>query len=697
MKVPGLFETYEDILNMPIKSIEGRVVTFGDVGQIRRSYKDPTGFARMNGETAVTLEVSKRLGSNIIDTIAAVRDVMEQAEPLLPEGVIVSFSQDKSTDIRTMLSDLQSNVITAILLVMIVVVGVLGLRSGLLVGVAIPGSFLTGILVLSAVGLTVNIVVLFSLILATGMLVDGAIIVTEYADRRLREGAPRRQAYSEAAKRMSWPIVTSTLTTVCAFLPLIFWPGVVGEFMKYLPITLVATLSASLLMALVFVPTLGATLGRRSPAAAARRQGAAGAEVDEVEADSKVELGRVRGFTGGYLRLLNLAIRHPAKIVFLGVALLIGTQMLYGTFGRGVEFFPEVEPDNAALQVHARGNLSVWERDGLLREVEARIFELQADRGEFHTVYGTTQANSGTRNDEAEDIIGTVSLEFVDWFKRRSADDILQDIRNRTDDLAGIQVETRKQESGPPVGKPVQLQLSAQDPSILPVAADRIVSAMKQVGGFVDIEDGKSVPGIEWVLDVDREEAAKYGADIALVGAYIRMLTNGMIVTNYRPYWANRRGRRAPAAAGELSQPLADGPHPHRDADGQVPISRFVDSRSPAPKVSLLRRVDGYRAITVKADVGLDPATGDPYLVADKIVELAAALSGKTLPEGVIVEFRGEQEEQNEAQAFLGQAFMAALFLIAVILLAQFNSFFSVDPDPGCRSSCRPSASSSAC
>ncbi|MEQ8653170.1 MAG: efflux RND transporter permease subunit [Kiloniellales bacterium] len=671
VKVPGLIETYDEFINMPVKSDGNAVVKLGDLAQIRRGYKDPLTFARVNGEPAVTLEVSKRIGANIVETIEEVRQIVDLAKPSLPEGMNVSISQDKSADIRRMLTDLQNNVLSAVLLVMIVVVGVLGLRSGLLVGVAIPGSFLTGILVLAAAGLTVNVVVLFSLIMATGMLVDGAIIVVEYAERRISEGATRAQAFTEAAKRMSWPIITATATTLSAFLPLVFWPGVVGEFMKYLPITLLATLSASLLMALVFVPTLGAAIGRRE------RSNGLVDEVDQTQIDSAVDLSQIKGPVRAYLDALSFCLRHPAKILVLGLGILVGVQILYAVHGRGVEFFPDIEPDNAVLQIHARGNLSIWERDRLMREVEARIFDLQREEGEFHSIYGTTQANSGTRGNEAEDIIGTVSLEFVDWFDRRPADDILQDIRDRTEDLAGIQVETRKQESGPPVGKPVQIQVSALNPDLLAPVADTIVTEMRRLGGFVDIEDGKSVPGIEWVLDVDREQAAKFGADIALVGAYVRMLTNGMVVTDYRPFWATDEVDvllRLPESYRNLSQMdriRIETPK------GSVPISMFV-TREAQPKVSLLRRVDGYRSITVKADVGIDPATGEPLLVADKIVELAEALEAQEVPNGVIVSFRGEQEEQNEAEAFLGQAFMAALFLIAVILLAQFNSFFSV-------------------
>ncbi|HSR72149.1 MAG TPA: efflux RND transporter permease subunit, partial [Kiloniellales bacterium] len=290
IKVPGLFESIEDIMNMPVKTNGDAVVRLRDIGVLRPTFKDPEGFARINGRRAIALEVSKRTGENIIDTIERVRSVVDRTRQTWPSGVVVTYSQDKSTTIRDMLADLQNNVLSAILLVMVVIVAALGVRSAGFVGVAIPGSFLAGILVLAAAGLTVNIVVLFSLILAVGMLVDGAIVVTEYADRKMTEGHGRRMAYALAAKRMAWPIIASTATTLAAFLPLIFWPGVVGEFMKFLPITLVATLAASLVMALLFVPTLGAIFGR---------PGGVGdpATMKALAADDHGGLERLRGAT----------------------------------------------------------------------------------------------------------------------------------------------------------------------------------------------------------------------------------------------------------------------------------------------------------------------------------------------------------------------------------------------------------------
>ena len=664
IKVPGLFEDSQDILNMPVKVDGDSVVRFRDIGVLQRTFKDPEGFARINGESALALEVTKRTGENIIATIEAVRAVVEAERQRWPEAVKVHYSQDKSTNIRTMLSDLQNNVLSAVILVMIVVVAALGLRSAGLVGVAIPGSFLTGILVLSIAGLTVNIVVLFSLILAVGMLVDGAIVVTEYADRKMSEGLHRREAYALAAKRMAWPIIAATATTLAAFTPLLFWPGVVGEFMKFLPITLIATLSASLMMALIFVPTLGSLIGKPGGAADS-------ASMKAMAAGEDGSLDDIGGATGRYIRVLGFALKRPGLVLIGALAILISAYVAYGKFGHGVEFFPDVEPENVALQVHGRGNMSVVERDVLLRQVEERVIDLAREKGEFHTIYARSLASAGTeRDDEPEDLIGTIQLEFTDWHLRRPAKEILADIRARTDDLAGILVELRKQEAGPPVGKPVQVQISSRDPDAIPPTVMQIVSAMEEIGGFIDVEDGRPIPGIEWALDVDRAQAAKFDADITLIGNYVRMITNGMRMGSYRP----------DDAAEEIDL-VVRLPLQYRTFEqldqirvqtnvGMVPISNFV-TRTPQQKVSLVRRSDGNRTMTIKADVQ------EGLLVDDKVREVRAWLADAELDPRVLVTFKGEDEEQQAAQAFLSKAFMVALFLMAIILVTQFNSFYS--------------------
>ncbi len=262
VKLPGVLETVQDVQDLPVKVAGDRVVRFSDIASITRSFKDPSSLARRDGQPAVTLEVKKRIGENVIETLDRVRDMVAEHQKRWPSSIEVAYSQDESKDIKDMLNDLQNGVLTAVFLVMCVLIGYLGWRTASLVAIAVPGSFLIGIIALAVMGLTVNVVVLFSLIMAVGMLVDDAIVVAEYADRRMCEGAPPAQAYRDATQRMLWPIVASTVTRLAAFFPLVFWPGMMGGFMKFLPITLLATLTASLVMAVIFIPTLGALWGR---------------------------------------------------------------------------------------------------------------------------------------------------------------------------------------------------------------------------------------------------------------------------------------------------------------------------------------------------------------------------------------------------------------------------------------------------
>ena len=262
VKVPALIERPEDVLKIPAISSQGATVTLGDIAEVRPTFKDATSVTRVNGKPAMTIEVSKRTGANLIETVDGVKSVIERLKATWPAGVEVSFTQDKSKLIRQMLADLQNSVATGVLLVVVIILFALGFRASLFIGIAIPASFLAGILGLHLAGMTINIVVLFSLILAVGMLVDDAIIVSEFAERRLSEGMPAREAYALAAERMAGPVIAATATRIAAFSPLLFWPGIVGQFMKYMPITLIATLSASLVTALFFTPTLGGLLGR---------------------------------------------------------------------------------------------------------------------------------------------------------------------------------------------------------------------------------------------------------------------------------------------------------------------------------------------------------------------------------------------------------------------------------------------------
>jgi len=653
VKVPGVFESAEDVLDMPIKAVGERVVHFKDIAQVRRTYKDAESVSRLNGKPAMAIEVIQRSRANIIATIDEVNAIIEEERAYWPPGIEIVASRDKSEDVNDMLSELQNNVLAAVLLVFIVIIGILGIRSALLVGVAIPGSFLMGILLIGSFGITINMMVLFALIMAVGMLVDGAIVVTEMADRRMAEGDSRHDAYSRAAIRMSWPIIASTCTTLAAFVPLALWPGISGEFMKYLPITLIAVLSASLVMALIFVPTLGAIFGRTGATTEDARRNLAAAETGNLD--------EVTGMTGKYIQFLKMTLSHPWRGVAGVSGLLIAVYAAFFIFGKGIEYFPDVEAPFGMVDIRARGDLSTDERDFLVRQVEDRVLGMP----EIKFLYAKTGANDRG----AEDQIGSLTLNYIDWDKRRGSDEILAEIRERTNDLVGIRIETRKPDSGPPQGKPVSVEFSSRFPAVLNDAVERVRGHMETNDGIVNIEDSRPLPGIEWQIKVDRAEAARFGADISLVGAMVQLVTNGIKIGEYRPNDSDDEidirvrypeGSRSLSQIDELRIPTEQ---------GLVPISTFV-KRVPAQKVGTIRRTDMRRTITINADVAAN------VLVDDVVRELKANVPDLGIDSRVSWSFRGSTEDQQEDMEFLARAMMMALAIMAIILVTQFNSIY---------------------
>ena len=656
LKVPGLIEDVEDVMALPVKVRGDTVVTFADVATVRRTFEDPTGFARIDGQPALALEIKKRAGANVIETVEAVKLAIAEATEDWPDSVEVATMQDESEQVRTMLADLEANVIAAVILVMIVIVWALGLRSGILVGLAIPGAFLSGVAALWFMGYTMNLIVLFSLILVVGMLVDGAIVTTELAERRLQEGAAPREAYAHAAKRMAWPIIASTATTLSVFFPLLFWSGMVGEFMRFLPITVILTLAASLFMALIFIPVVGGLIGRKQPQSAADK-----AKLHAAELGDPRDIG---GLTGGYVRVLQWAILRPGATVLLAVALLLGAFGAYGQLGRGVTFFPSIEPDFMQVEIRARDTFSVFEKDALVRAVEAR---LEGAPGIASVYARSTSGGAGSQADE--EVIGTVQLELTEWDTRPPAARIGEAIRAEMAGIAGIDVQVQTADAGPSAGKPVSLRVRARDLDAQAAAVEAIRGAMDEIGGFTDVVDTRPLPGVEWAIRLDRSEAARFGADVAVLGQAIRLLTQGITVADYRPDDAEGTldiRVRFPASERTLEE-LESLRVP--TSAGLVPISNFVEFE-PAPRTGTIRRVDQRRVVSIEANV----APG--LLVNDQITALEGALERMELPEGVDWSFAGEAQDQADAMTFLIGAFAAAIGLMFVILLLQFNSFF---------------------
>ena len=678
VKVPGLFESADDALNLPLASSGEAVVTLADVANVRRTFKDADSFSRYNGETAFTLQVVRRSGENIMDTSAAVRATTAEMAQTWPATVRHDFSLDLSTYVRDSLQSLTSSIMLAILLVLILVIAALGIRSALLVGLAIPSSFLFSFLLLDVYGLTINMMVMFAMVLAVGLLVDGAIVVVEYADRKLAEGDTRREAYLAAGKRMFWPIVSSTATTLAAFLPFLFWDSIPGQYMAYLPLTLIFVLSAALVMALIFLPTLGSVLGRK------------GGVVDEnsavahLNAQEGGDPRQLPGFTGWYAKLIAGLVQRPlavsAAAVMIVVVVLFSfiaqANSMFGLEPKRSEFFLDSEPEQLYVFVRARGNLSPTEQYELSLEAERRIAGIEGIKG-YYTVAGQPPGQSpfdGTRSPPA-DSVARIFIEFYPYGERPNGRLIERQIRDALVGIPGVIIEVRPFEQGPPVGKDVQVQLRSDDTAALFAATRLVRGYIDQVDGLTDIEDTLPLPGVEWRLQVDREEAGRFGADVSQVGAAVQLVTAGSLVGRYRPDDADEEVDirvRFPEGDRDISR-LDD--LRVNTPNGAVPISNFV-TREARPRVDSINRRDGKRYFMVRANA--DEGFAGNILLTQVQEWVDSQVASGVIPPQVGVSYLGADEENAEAGQFFAGAMLASLFMMGVILLWQFNNFWHV-------------------
>jgi len=663
VKVPGIIRTGADALSLPIKRTEDAVVTLGDVAEVRRTFKDATGYATFNGEKALLVEVVKRTGANILDTANNVRTVIADERQKWPPTVRAQVTSDTSEQIGSQLGQLESSIMTAIVLVMIIVVAALGIRSATLVGIAIPSSFVIAFLFLGAFGYTVNMMVMFGMVIAVGILVDGAIVVTEYADRKLAEGLSREDAYALAGKRMFWPVVSSTLTTLAAFVPFLFWNSMPGKFMAYLPLTLIFVLSSSLLVALIFLPVLGSVIGGR-PSGTDENLAALAADGDPRQA---------KGWIGGYVKVVSETVRRPLLTTAAVLGTVIAIFFWFASEQHKTEFFLDIEPEQAYVFVQAQGALSASEKAELVGRAEDAIANVT---GITAISTRTGVSSSGFSFDGVNgvplDTIGQILLDLNTTSDGPyNARETLEEVRTRLSALPALRFEIKAREQGPPGGKDVQVALLSNNSAALDSTATMIRSWLEARSDVIEIDDSRPLPGIEYQLAVDRAEAGKFGVDVAQIGAAVQLVTNGVLVGRYRPDDANEEvdirvrfpedDRSASAIdALKISTP-----------NGNVPLSLFV-TREPAPRVSQIERRDGKRVVDVRGNAR-EQGTGGAI-----VAELKAFIEAQDLPAGVEVRFEGADEDTAEAGAFFGGAALAALFMMAVILLWQFNNFWQV-------------------
>ena len=663
IKVPAVYESAQDVYNLVIFSSGDGAVTLGDVAEIRKTYKDTESFARVNGRPAVALQVKKRIGENVLEINEKVRLEAEEYVENLSENIEINFTSDNSDYILEMLKSLQAAVTNAIISVMILVIGALGIRSALMVGISIPTSFLMAISLLALSGGYINMMVMFGLLVSVGLLVDGSIVMVEYADRKMAEGSNRLDAYTQSYKRMIWPIISSTATTLAAFLPLILWPGVSGQFMKWMPFMVSLVLVSSLFSALIFIPVMGSIFGKTE-------------KKDIAKLNNKFDLRNLSGFTKIYIDILQKLIKTPIVTVISSVGIVIILFNLYANFNAGARFSVEGDTNQMTVHIIARGNLSPSQKLGIALDVENIVRTVNGIKTTSTLIGGESaeqmiMSDSESRSDE----IAMMMIELKPVHERRHADILRQEILEKTSILPGVIVESYKVERKPESGKDIQIELTSSNNFQLTKVTESISNKLKSMNGIMEVDDTRSLPGIEWIINVDRELAGKYGVDVSIIGSIIQLVTNGILVDKYRPDDSEDEVDirvRFPRDYRQLEQfDQLRIPTP----DGAIPLSNFV-KREPQQKVTSIERSNGARILKIRANTMIDPISGKKILPFDKNVEIGNWINEQNFSKDVEIKFAGTNEDGEESAAFLGKAMIGALFLMFIILLTQFNSFY---------------------
>lgn len=663
VEVPGLITTAQDVYSLPIKADGDNVVTFGDVATVTRTFKDATEYAHVNGQQAITLGVIKKLGTNVIDISDKVRAVTTEYTKAWPSGIQHSFLVDQADSTKNLFRSLEAAVLTAVALVMITCVATLGVRPALMIGTSIPISFMIAFLVVQMLGMTINMMIMFGLVLAVGVLVDDPIVVVEYAERKLQEGVSKKEAFILAARKMFVPVVSATFTTLGAFIPLLFWPGIIGKFMSYLPIIVIVVMCASLLSALVFMPVIGAIIASSHVDPKAKEA------ADVVMYPDKFDVKKVKGATGVYVRTLQHLIRHPILSLLTGFTIVGFMFYAYIAHPTGMEAFPASEAEFGTVNVIARGNYSPTEIRDMLVEVENQILQVQGVQDSIMTFAG---GGSSFSSGGPPDTIGQFNLQLQPWNERVKAEEIFQNIRDRVKDISGLQVQIAAQENGPPAGKAINLTVESTNyADLTPVVTKLRNYVENDLGDTIDVEDGRPSPGIDWEVTIDRVAAAKYGIGVRELSPYVQLVTSGVKLGSYRPDDADDElDIRVRLPLDERSFDSLDSLR-IVTAQGLVPVSNFI-KREAVPKVANISRKNGVYVMGVAANLSPGVATDA------KVAQLKEWVAAQGFPSTTKVAFGGADEQIGDTNAFIMQALAAALFIIFLVLLLEYNSFYQV-------------------
>jgi CzcA family heavy metal efflux pump len=651
VRVPEDYKHPSEIFSIVAFVRDGKQVYLRDVANIRDHYKDPTTRSRINGKKSVTLAITKRTGENIVQIIDQIKVAVDELRQEMPPSLKIDLTADKSRDIRMMVSDLENNILSGMVLVLAVVFLFIGGRSAVFVAVAIPLSMLIAFSILSAADITLNMVVLFALTLALGMLVDNGIVIVENIYRHMQEGKSRLEAATSGTDEVAWPVITSTLTTLGAFFPMLFWPGIMGEFMSYLPLTLIMTLSGSLFVALVINPVLSAryqTVNKNAPL------------------PGEDEPGRLPWPKRAYRRLLIWALDHRLVVVITSFAMLVVVIVAFGIFGKGTVFLPDVDPQRAFVYVKAPEGTNLDASDKLVKKVEEVVSGYHDIRFVIANVGSAggdpfSQGGVGTH-------ISRVTLDFKDFHDRsRSSTSIVSELRDKLlKSIKGAEVRVEKEEGGPPTGPPINLEIAGPDIRRLGQLTERVRKTISHIPGMVDLKDDFVKGKPELRVEVDKEKTSLLGLNTNVVAYTVKTAINGTKVGVYREGKEEydiiaRLPEKDRQSVESLKRITVSGPHGE-----PIPLTSLARVKL-SSGLGAINRVDQKRVVTVSANVS-------GRLANEVIADINKRLEKFDWPRGYTYKFTGEQREQQKASSFLTKAFVATIFIIFLVLVTQFNS-----------------------
>jgi multidrug efflux pump len=659
IKVTGELTNPDQFNDLIVRSVNEKMIRIRDVARVSFTYtRDRQSISRTNGKPSLTLTVAKRTGEDIVRIVDESKKIIAGEEKSWPNGTHYEITFDMSKNIKQIVDELQNHILMGIILVLLVLSFFLGARNSIFISTAIPFSMAMGFIVLSYMGITLNMVVLFTLIMVLGMLVDDGIVVVENIYRHLGMGKTRFQAAHDGTKEVMVPVFTATLTTVAAFAPVLWMPGIMGSFLKYLPITVAITLSGSLFVAFIFNPVF-ASLTMTTKDIHGIEGGASG--------------GWFERFKWLYRQTLKSVLHHPWVLALLCLVFVITGMMAYGKFGPGFVFFPITEPDVTSVQVEGPLSQDIGITDAVLKIPEKVTLSIPREFGSVKTITAIVGSGVSSRmgSSQSESNKGYLDIVYTDFEEREvSADKTMKWLEDTLPGLVpGWKVKVVKQQMGPPTGKPIELEVTGDDYQELSVLADSLIHILKLVPGLTNVTADYDPARPEIRIDVDREQAKRLGFSTLNVASAVRGAIYGNEAGKYRV--GKDEYKIMVRLDPEVREKISGLNEIVVSKEGKEAPLTSMAVISQGANIASIKHVDGRRTILVDAE--LAPGEKDerkPKAAAMAMIKKVQPPSGYSIRPG------SGNRMQAESQAFIIKSFFIAMSLVFLIMVFQFNSLF---------------------